>query len=130
MINHYCGLQTMMKIDNVWLSKWNLIPINLVPNFTHRGRLVIRGRCCSFSRPSAPPGIFCTLVCVCSKLVLVLQIVHLIFGITYEIWTRTNLRSKQWTMSAPHSAICLRWGSLPDKRNDLVKITVEFGAFW
>ena len=33
-----------------------LIPINLVPNFTHRGRLVIRGRCCSFSQPSAPLG--------------------------------------------------------------------------
>ena len=32
------------------------MPINLVPNFTHRGRLVIRGRCCSFSQPSAPLG--------------------------------------------------------------------------
>ena len=33
-----------------------LIPINLVPNFTHRGNLVIRGRCCSFDWPSAPLG--------------------------------------------------------------------------
>ena len=39
-----------------------LIPINLVPNFTHRGRLVIRGRCCSFSQPSAPPALWLVLL--------------------------------------------------------------------
>ena len=33
-----------------------LIPINLVPNFTHRGSLVIRGHRCNFSQPSAPLG--------------------------------------------------------------------------
>ena len=39
-------------------SYYILMPINLVPNFTHRGRLVIRGRCCSFDQPSVPPGIY------------------------------------------------------------------------
>ena len=33
-----------------------LMPINLVPNFTHRGRLVIRGHCCSFDQFLWPLG--------------------------------------------------------------------------
>ena len=34
-----------------------LIPIDLVPNFTHRGRLVIRGHCYTLDQLSAPPEI-------------------------------------------------------------------------
>ena len=34
-----------------------LMPISLVPAFTHRGRLVIRGCYCSIDQPTMPPGI-------------------------------------------------------------------------
>ena len=49
-IIHFLLMETMIKMGCI------LIPIKLVPNFTHRGRLVIRGRCCSFSQPSVPLG--------------------------------------------------------------------------
>ena len=50
----FYSIASPSKIVNHFASI--LIPINLVPNFTHRGRLVIRGRFCSFSQPSAPLG--------------------------------------------------------------------------